>query len=920
MRCREKGTMKSHFDSALKTNLVFRSTAIDAGEEQSFLAHKVETWNSKTGSSNTIKSLSLAANSAMPQLLQPKKRGNTKVSQMKGGDSNDEDSRRVIKSRNTRVSFGGTKDSTSIPRTHASVKGNDQSKRQLRNKSSNSSSQFKADKQYDQQLEDEEHGYSSGRLRNKPREPSPKPIIRFSESNDLGPEWDQPVHYPLTGKKRAVVEFSDLLRLDDGEFLNDNLLEFYTRYMEGTFEPKPKQVYCFNSHLYSRLTSGVRGRLNYEAVARWTKDVDLFEYDYLIVPINEYSHWYLAIICNAKNLLRTNGMPTEEVDLEAVDDTQDNSAPGPLPVVLNESSSGLKEAVIKALNPSDPDPDPVATADLAEGPSQGSPGSEVAQLQDLSLKEQLEVPDSQENPLSSAGEEHQPDNAVREQLNPMAGSLTKVPVTDKQEAQKTSVVNSSTNAASVRKGPRRKTAPVRKYAPNDTIVAILDSMGSARPAAISNLKAYLTAEAKDKKNIEIDRANIKGANMTNGIPQQNTWYDCGLYVCGYIRKFMQNPEEFGRKLLAQNFDLETDWPEMNALEMRDEMRTLLQNMARDQAEIRKKQKAEKKKAKKAAKIAQVASAAPAAGSSSPTPLNVTRPLAIPPTAPEESNTKEKTLEATHMDEKAAKPATPTPKDAQLPRSPTKIQQAQDAMPELKVVDNISNTPRKASRVPGSPSKFDWTKLPRSQGEKSPAETAVRFETSPEPGLSFMDGFRHKAKVNHIPALSAPKLESHNSLNAALSANPKFPSQQEKSSSELHASYKGTPTLFDAQRDFKQDDSSSVANSSPKKFATSRTMVNLEQETVDEVILLVPPPPSCNNDDDHFDSELSKGSGPVDLTQGEEVMHSHTRRKALPVKRISMNTGEASSQSALQSVKRVSSKAADTRAGNDIDGS
>ncbi|KAJ7386909.1 Sentrin-specific protease 6 [Desmophyllum pertusum] len=34
-------------------------------------------------------------------------------------------------------------------------------------------------------------------------------------------------------------------------------------------------------------------------VRTWTKNVDIFEKDFVIVPINESSHWYLAVICFA---------------------------------------------------------------------------------------------------------------------------------------------------------------------------------------------------------------------------------------------------------------------------------------------------------------------------------------------------------------------------------------------------------------------------------------------------------------------------------------------------------------------------------------------------------------------------------------------------------------------------------------------
>ena len=32
-------------------------------------------------------------------------------------------------------------------------------------------------------------------------------------------------------------------------------------------------------------------------IKSWTKKVDIFEKDFLIFPINEHSHWFLAIVC-----------------------------------------------------------------------------------------------------------------------------------------------------------------------------------------------------------------------------------------------------------------------------------------------------------------------------------------------------------------------------------------------------------------------------------------------------------------------------------------------------------------------------------------------------------------------------------------------------------------------------------------------
>ena len=35
----------------------------------------------------------------------------------------------------------------------------------------------------------------------------------------------------------------------------------------------------------------------YERVKRWTKKVNIFEKDFIVVPINDHQHWFVAVIC-----------------------------------------------------------------------------------------------------------------------------------------------------------------------------------------------------------------------------------------------------------------------------------------------------------------------------------------------------------------------------------------------------------------------------------------------------------------------------------------------------------------------------------------------------------------------------------------------------------------------------------------------
>ncbi|KAK2591357.1 hypothetical protein QQS21_010956 [Conoideocrella luteorostrata] len=124
--------------------------------------------------------------------------------------------------------------------------------------------------------------------------------------------WHKSLVFPATGKNRATVDSDDIMRLDEGEFLNDNLISFYGRYLQFKLETeKPKllnKVYFFSTFFFEKLRS-TKGKINFEGVKSWTAKFDLFSFDYIIVPVNEHAHWYLAIICNTPNAV--NGIPNE---------------------------------------------------------------------------------------------------------------------------------------------------------------------------------------------------------------------------------------------------------------------------------------------------------------------------------------------------------------------------------------------------------------------------------------------------------------------------------------------------------------------------------------------------------------------------------------------------------------------------------
>ncbi|GAO19523.1 hypothetical protein UVI_02040620 [Ustilaginoidea virens] len=149
------------------------------------------------------------------------------------------------------------------------------------------------------------------------REPTPDGWTR--QNPGWRSRWHKSLVFPATGKSRATVDDDDIMRLDEGEFLNDNIISFYIRYLQFKLElEKPEllnKVYFFNTFFFEKLRS-TKGKINYDGVKSWTAKIDLFSYDYIVVPVNEHAHWYLAIICNAPNAV--NGVPGHDEVEDAV--------------------------------------------------------------------------------------------------------------------------------------------------------------------------------------------------------------------------------------------------------------------------------------------------------------------------------------------------------------------------------------------------------------------------------------------------------------------------------------------------------------------------------------------------------------------------------------------------------------------------
>ncbi|XP_066096957.1 sentrin-specific protease 2 isoform X4 [Saccopteryx bilineata] len=104
----------------------------------------------------------------------------------------------------------------------------------------------------------------------------------------------------LSSAFKLRITRGDIQTLRNYHWLNDEIINFY---MNLLVERNKKQGYpvlhAFSTFFYPKLKSG-----GYQAVKRWTKGVNLFEQELILVPIHRKVHWSLVVIDLRKKCLK----------------------------------------------------------------------------------------------------------------------------------------------------------------------------------------------------------------------------------------------------------------------------------------------------------------------------------------------------------------------------------------------------------------------------------------------------------------------------------------------------------------------------------------------------------------------------------------------------------------------------------------
>ncbi|KAM8952548.1 sentrin-specific protease 6 [Pelodytes ibericus] len=441
----------------------------------------------------------------------------------------------------------------------------------------------------------------------------------------VGPIEKLIVYPPPPAKGGISVTNEDLHCLNEGEFLNDVIIDFYLKYLVlEKLRKDADRIHIFSSFFYKRLNQRERRNLQDTAnltlqqrrhgrVKTWTRHVDIFQKDFIFVPLNEAAHWFLAVICfpgldapehypnpfyqgtvaapSPASILENSSISSTQRNSETcLQGTSSKSPPKKTPSkkqtpVSQETSIGADES------------DTSGHRSLCVGRhnlrkiSQGlhevdfvrrPPYPEI----DSSTKIVNGIPSECKTPLKQADGLHRIQISYSDSPDDMKKTEEEfIDFSDDQD-------NMDESSDDGGLADDNCTSEAGKWHLKPTFckqpcILLMDSLrGPSRSTVVKTLREYLEVEWEVRKGNKrsFSKDVMKGSNPR--VPQQNNFSDCGVYVLQYVESFFENP--------IQSFDLPmnlTDWfPQQRMKTKREEIRNLIRTLQGLQSKDKKGQK------------------------------------------------------------------------------------------------------------------------------------------------------------------------------------------------------------------------------------------------------------------------------------------------------------------------------------------
>ncbi|XP_061479138.1 sentrin-specific protease 6 isoform X2 [Rhineura floridana] len=446
----------------------------------------------------------------------------------------------------------------------------------------------------------------------------------------IGPIEKLIVYPPPPAKGGISVTNEDLHCLNEGEFLNDVIIDFYLKYLvlEKLKKEDANRIHVFSSFFYKRLNQRERRNLQetskltiqqkrHGRVKTWTRHVDIFEKDFIFVPLNEAAHWFLAVICFPgleKPIYETNPYYQEHVSTQVKSFSldQDRSTSSPVPSELDPLQHSSSETITKkVLNKKHI----VALTDTS---------AEAGESESLYCKRNTSVKGGFKklNQLNSTIEElrtvesvfHKHDHRTSEVNGMQNEDKIHIQATDGLQKIRLNYSEDSTDSTKLNEDELIDFSEDQDNQDNSSdddgladdncnselgqwhlkptiykqpCILLMDSLrGPSRSNVVRTLREYLEVEWEVRKGTKrsFSKDVMKGSNPK--VPQQNNFSDCGVYVLQYVESFFETP------ILSFELPMNlTDWfPRPRMKTKREEIRNIILNLQEQQNKEKKGQK------------------------------------------------------------------------------------------------------------------------------------------------------------------------------------------------------------------------------------------------------------------------------------------------------------------------------------------
>jgi Ulp1 family protease len=99
--------------------------------------------------------------------------------------------------------------------------------------------------------------------------------------------------------KSICLTNADMDRLNEGEFLNDNIIDFYLQHLHD-YPPSNKSYHLFHTTFYPLLKKDPKRAANRVPQPTYK----LYDKDFIFLPVNEGLHWMLLVVCYPRSKYR----------------------------------------------------------------------------------------------------------------------------------------------------------------------------------------------------------------------------------------------------------------------------------------------------------------------------------------------------------------------------------------------------------------------------------------------------------------------------------------------------------------------------------------------------------------------------------------------------------------------------------------